>query len=68
MGEWMSPKEISRRLSMSDSTVTKHITALFKAGKIDRQGKSRNIQYRAIFDRGKNMPQANSENLFYDND
>jgi hypothetical protein len=68
MGDWMSPKEISRRLSMSDSTVTKHITALLKAGKIDRQGKTRNIQYRAIFDRGKNMPQANRENLSYDND
>jgi DNA-binding transcriptional ArsR family regulator len=66
-GAWSAPKDISQRLSMSDSTVSKHLKTLFDAERIEKRGNSRNIQYRA-FDREENAPRANPENSLYDND
>jgi len=46
---WSSPKEIAHHISMSDSTVTKHLAKLLQAGRIECRGKTRNVQYRALF-------------------
>jgi len=68
LGDWMSPKQVSQQLSMSDSTASKHLAGLFRAGRIDKKGNSRNIQYRCIFDQGEYASRVNQENFCYDND
>lgn len=65
---WSSPKEIAQRISMSDSTVASHLGKLLQAGRIERRGKTRNIQYRALIAQGENIPRANSDKGLFDND
>jgi hypothetical protein len=39
-----------------------------QAGRIERRGKTRTVQYRALIAQGENTPRANSDKGLFDND
>lgn len=65
--EWQSPKAIRTQLTMGESTVNKHLTALFDAKRLERNGKGPTTRYRQAINRGENMPRGNEGNLFNNN-
>lgn len=66
-GAWKSTKEISLQVSMSRSTVSKHITALVASGKLEQTGKNPKMKYRITTVRGENPPRTPDGKLFDDN-
>jgi predicted HTH transcriptional regulator len=64
---WKSTKEISLQVSMSRSTVSKHVTALVASGKLEQTGKNPKIKYRITTVRGENPPRTPDGKLFDDN-
>ena len=47
-GTWQTSSQIARKLGLAHSTVRKHLNALLIAGKVQKRGRTKNVQWRKL--------------------